>query len=125
MLNMSRNLDDAIFVAGHRGMVGSAIVRRLRALGYRNILTATRAELDLLDQRAVHAYLAQARPDYIFIAAAKVGGIAANNEYRADFLYDNLVIEANRDPRRAPGRRAAADVPWLELHLPARLPAAD
>ena len=95
MLNMSRNLDDAIFVAGHRGMVGSAIVRRLRALGYRNILTATRAELDLLDQRAVHAYLAQARPDYIFIAAAKVGGIAANNEYRADFLYDNLVIEAN------------------------------
>jgi GDP-L-fucose synthase len=76
-------------------MVGSAIVRRLRALGYQNILTAPRAELDLLDQRAVHAYLAQARPDYIFIAAAKVGGIAANNEYRADFLYDNLVIEAN------------------------------
>jgi len=84
-----------IFVTGHRGMVGSAIVRRLQAGGYDKLLLRTRAELDLLDQRAVHAFLAEERPDYIFIAAAKVGGIQANNQYRADFLYQNLVIETN------------------------------
>ncbi|ACB32899.1 NAD-dependent epimerase/dehydratase [Leptothrix cholodnii SP-6] len=84
-----------IYVTGHRGMVGSAIVRRLQSLGYSNILTRTHAELDLLDQRAVHAFLADEKPDYIFIAAAKVGGIQANNLYRADFLYQNLLIEAN------------------------------
>jgi GDP-L-fucose synthase len=84
-----------IFVAGHRGMVGSALVRRLHAGGYGNVVTRTRAELDLLDQRAVHAFVDQERPDYIFIAAAKVGGIQANNEFRADFIYQNLVIEAN------------------------------
>ncbi|PXW93251.1 GDP-L-fucose synthase [Sphaerotilus hippei] len=84
-----------IYVTGHRGMVGSAIVRRLQAAGYQNILTRTHAELDLLDQRAVHAFLAAEQPDYIFIAAAKVGGIQANNVYRADFLYQNLLIEAN------------------------------
>jgi len=84
-----------ILVTGHRGMVGSAIVRRLERGGYANLLTAARAELDLLDQRAVHAYLAEHKPDYIFIAAAKVGGIQANNVYRADFLYQNLMIEAN------------------------------
>lgn len=84
-----------IFVAGHRGMVGSALVRRLKAGGYSNVLTRTHAELDLLDQRAVQAFLADARPDYIFLAAAKVGGIQANNVYRADFLYQNLLIEAN------------------------------
>ena len=84
-----------IFVTGHRGMVGSAILRRLERGGYANLLTATRAELDLLDQRAVHAFLAEQRPDYLFIAAAKVGGIQANNVYRADFLYQNLMIEAN------------------------------
>ena len=84
-----------IYVTGHRGMVGSAIVRRLQALGYSNLITRTHAELDLLDQRAVHAYLAQEKPDYVFIAAAKVGGIQANNLYRADFLYQNLLIEAN------------------------------
>jgi GDP-L-fucose synthase len=84
-----------IFVAGHRGMVGSAIVRRLQSTGHADILTRTRAELDLLDQRAVHAYLAETQPDYIFIAAAKVGGILANNQFRADFLYQNLMIEAN------------------------------
>ena len=84
-----------IFVTGHRGMVGSAIVRRLHAAGHANLLLRTHAELDLLDQRAVHAFLQQERPDYIFIAAAKVGGIQANNLYRADFLYQNLMIEAN------------------------------
>lgn len=87
--------DARIFVAGHRGMVGSALVRRLQDGGYTNLLTATRAELDLLDQRAVHAWLATHRPDYLFIAAAKVGGIQANNVHRAEFLYQNLMIEAN------------------------------
>jgi len=84
-----------IYVTGHRGMVGSALVRRLQAGGYTNVITRTHAELDLLDQAAVHAFLAAERPDYIFIAAAKVGGIQANNTYRADFLYQNLLIEAN------------------------------
>jgi GDP-L-fucose synthase len=89
------NLDSKIFIAGHRGMVGSALLRRLHAGGYTNVVTASRAELDLLDQRAVHAWLAERRPDYCFIAAAKVGGIQANNTYRAEFLYQNLMIEAN------------------------------
>jgi GDP-L-fucose synthase len=89
------NLDAKIHVTGHRGMVGSAIVRRLQALGYTNIVTRTHAELDLLDQRAVHDFMAAEKPDYVFIAAAKVGGIQANNQYRADFLYQNLLIEAN------------------------------
>ena len=84
-----------IFVTGHRGMVGSAIVRRLRADGYGNLLLRTREELDLLDQRAVHSFLAEQQPDYVFIAAAKVGGIHANNQFRADFLYQNLAIECN------------------------------
>ena len=84
-----------IFVAGHRGMVGSALVRRLQAGGYSQVLTASRQELDLLDQHAVHAWLQENKPDYLFIAAAKVGGIHANNTYRAEFLYQNLMIEAN------------------------------
>lgn len=89
------NKDAKIFIAGHKGMVGSAIVRNLQAKGYTNILTQTRQELDLLDQKAVQAYLKAEQPEYIFIAAAKVGGIQANNIYRADFLYQNLMIEAN------------------------------
>src|SRR3982751_1279968 len=84
-----------IFVAGHQGMVGSAIVRRLHAEGFQQLVTRTHAELDLLDQRAVSDFLAEERPDYIVIAAAKVGGIQANNTYRADFIYQNLMIEAN------------------------------
>ena len=84
-----------IYVTGHRGMVGSAIVRRLASGGYTNVLTRTRDQLDLLDQRAVMTFLAAEKPDYIFIAAARVGGIQANNLYRADFLYQNLLIEAN------------------------------
>lgn len=84
-----------IFVAGHRGMVGSAIVRTLQAKGYADLVTRTRSELDLLDQRAVHDFLQAEKPDYIFIAAAKVGGIHANNTQRADFIYQNLQIESN------------------------------
>jgi GDP-L-fucose synthase len=87
--------DSKILVTGHRGMVGSAIVRRLKDAGYANILTRSRDQLDLLDQGAVRSFLADTKPDYIFIAAAKVGGIQANNLYRADFLYENLVIECN------------------------------
>ncbi len=86
------NREAKIFVAGHQGMVGSAIVRRLRAGGYDNLLLRTHAELDLLDQRAVHDFLAEQQPQFIFVAAAKVGGIEANNRYRADFLYQNLVM---------------------------------
>lgn len=84
-----------IYVAGHNGMVGSAIVRRLQAGGYTNLITASRKELDLTDQGAVHAFMAREKPEYVFLAAAKVGGIHANNTYRADFIYDNLMIEAN------------------------------
>ena len=89
------NKENKIFVCGHRGMVGSALVRCLRAQGYSKILTRSRDELDLLDQQAVRNFLITEKPDYIFIAAAKVGGIHANNVYRADFLYQNLMIEAN------------------------------
>src|SRR5690606_11358664 len=87
--------DAPIYVAGHRGMVGSAIVRRLRAGGYTNIVVRTRQELDLLDGTAVSAFLAAERPAYIFDAAAKVGGIHANNAYRGEFLYQNLAIQTN------------------------------
>lgn len=85
----------AVFVAGHRGMVGSAIVRRLQALGCSNILTASRAELDLGCQSAVRAFFRDHQVDQVVLAAAKVGGIRANNTYPADFLFDNLMIEAN------------------------------
>lgn len=84
-----------ILVAGARGMVGSALVRTLRAKGYHRILAPTRDELNLMDQGAVHSYLRAQKPVYIYIAAAKVGGIHANNTYRADFLYDNLSIQNN------------------------------
>lgn len=84
-----------IFICGHRGMVGSAISRRLRSAGYKNILERSRNELNLLDQAAVHQFLKIEQPNYIFIAAAKVGGIQANNLYRADFAYENLMIASN------------------------------
>ncbi|ALT76201.1 GDP-L-fucose synthase family protein [Paucibacter sp. KCTC 42545] len=89
------NLDAKIFVTGHRGMVGSALVRCLQSKGFKNIVTRARQDLDLLNQAAVHNFLAAEQPDYMFIAAAKVGGIHANNVYRADFLYQNLQIECN------------------------------
>lgn len=84
-----------IFVAGHRGMVGSGIVRKLQSEGHTQIVTRSRAELDLLDQKAVHAFFRDHRIDAVFLAAAKVGGIHANNAYPADFLYENLMIAAN------------------------------
>ncbi len=84
-----------IYVAGHRGLVGSAIMRRLAAGGYTNIITRTHAELDLTDQAAVRNFYAAEKPDYVFLAAARVGGIHANNTYPADFIYQNLMIESN------------------------------
>src|SRR5665647_2052029 len=82
-----------IYVAGHRGMVGSAIVRRLQQAGYNNLLLRTRQELPLTDKQAVDTFFATERPDYVFMAAAKVGGIHANNTYPVDFLRENLLIE--------------------------------
>ena len=87
--------DARIFVAGHRGLAGSAIVRNLAAKGYGNLVLRTRAELDLLDQSAVRRFFVEERPTYVFLAAAKVGGIHANAAYPADFLYENLAMECN------------------------------
>ena len=87
--------DSKIFVAGHRGMVGSAIVRELRRQGYVNIITRTHAGLDLTDQRAVEEFFAAERPEYVFLAAAKVGGIVANSKAPADFMYVNMMLEMN------------------------------
>lgn len=92
---MERDLDVNVFVAGHRGMVGSAIVRRLRYLGYKNILTAQRKNLDLVDQAAVSSFFKLEGVGQVYLAAAKVGGIHANNTYPAEFIYQNLMIEAN------------------------------
>lgn len=84
-----------IYVAGHKGMVGSAIVRKLRAEGYNNLVLKSSTELDLRNQSAVEKFFQTEKPEYVFLAAAKVGGIMANNTYRADFLYENLMIESN------------------------------
>ena len=89
------NPDSKIFVAGHRGMVGSAIVRRLQQRGYRNLVLRTHAELDLRRQEAVEQFFAAERPEYVFVAAAKVGGIVANQSALADFMYDNMIMEMN------------------------------
>jgi GDP-L-fucose synthase len=89
------NKGDKIYIAGHRGMVGSAIMRKLAAEGFTNIVTRTSAELDLRNQQAVTDFFALEKPDYVFLAAAKVGGIVANNTYRAEFIYDNLMMESN------------------------------
>lgn len=86
---------DKIYVAGHSGLVGSALMRRLEKGGYSNIVTRTHAELDLKDQRAVAEFFAQEKPDHVFLAAAKVGGIVANNTYPAEFIYQNLMIQSN------------------------------
>lgn len=84
-----------IYIAGHRGMVGSAVLRRLQSAGYANFITRTSRELDLRNQQAVQDFFAEEKPDYVFLAAAKVGGILANNTYRGEFLYDNLMIQNN------------------------------
>ncbi|HSQ45210.1 MAG TPA: GDP-L-fucose synthase [Ginsengibacter sp.] len=89
------NTTDKIYVAGHRGMVGSAIVRKLRSDGFNNIIEKTSSELDLRNQESVNKFFENNKPDYVFLAAAKVGGIMANNTYKAEFLYDNLMIESN------------------------------
>ena len=89
------NKQDKIYIAGHRGMVGSAIMRKLEREGYNNLLLRSSEELDLRDSAAVHLFFEKEKPAYVFLAAAKVGGIMANNTYRADFLYENLMIETN------------------------------
>ena len=89
------NKNDKIYIAGHRGMVGSAIERLLKKEGYTNLITRTSKELDLRNQQAVNDFFATEKPDYVFMSAAKVGGILANNIYRAEFIYDNLMIELN------------------------------
>jgi GDP-L-fucose synthase len=95
MNNTKFDSDIKIYVAGHRGLVGSAIVRNLEKKGYRNILARTHAELDLADQAATKAFFARERPEYVFLAAARVGGILANNRYPAEFIHENLVIQSN------------------------------
>ena len=92
---MSKDLNQKIYIAGHRGMVGSAIVRNLKAKGFNNILTRTHAELDLTNQDAVQKFFETERPDQVYLAAAKVGGIHANNTYPAEFIYDNLMVQNN------------------------------
>jgi GDP-L-fucose synthase len=87
--------DSKIFVSGHRGMVGSAIVRNLEKRGYKNIITQTSTELDLRNQKSVAEFFEKEKPEYVFLCAAKVGGIHANNIYRAEFIYDNLMIQTN------------------------------
>src|SRR5690242_2278951 len=86
---------DKIYIAGHKGLVGSAIQRALTAQGYSNFVTKSSSELDLRNQQATEDFFAQNKPDYVFLAAAKVGGIYANNIYRADFIFDNLRIQDN------------------------------
>ena len=88
-------LHSKIYVAGHRGMVGSAIVRELKKQGYYNIITRTHSELDLCNQQAVNDFFANEKPEYVFVAAAKVGGIVANQSALADFMYDNMILEMN------------------------------
>jgi GDP-L-fucose synthase len=89
------NKTDKIYIAGHRGMVGSAIVRKLQKEGFNNLLLRTSAELDLRNQLAVQDFMQQEKPDHVFVAAAKVGGILANNIYRAEFIYENIMIQSN------------------------------
>ena len=92
---ITMNKSDKIYVAGHRGLVGSALVRNLEGKGYNNLLKRTHAELDLTDEKAVAEFFRSEKPDYVFLAAAKVGGIHANNTYPAEFIRDNLAIQNN------------------------------
>ncbi len=114
-----------IFVAGHRGLVGSAIVRELGRLGHGNLILRSSADLDLRNQAAVDAFFGDQRPEYVFLAAAKVGGIHANDTYPADFLRDNLQIQTNVIDSAWRKRRYEAVLPRVELHLPETCAAAD
>src|SRR4051794_40683549 len=89
------NKEDKIYVAGHRGMVGSSIVRKLKAEGFNNLILRTSKELDLRHQHGVNIFFSEQKPDYVFLAAARVGGIIANSSYKADFIYENLMIQNN------------------------------
>ena len=95
---MQHDKDARVFVAGHKGMVGSAIIRQLYAIGYKNVLTADRSSLDLHDQRAVLEWFSTHKPDQVYLAAAKVGGIHANNTFPAEFIYQNLMIPCTPNP---------------------------
>ena len=108
-----------IYVAGHGGMVGSAIVRCLQSRGYVNILTRSHAELELTDQAQVRAFFAKERPDEVYVAAAKVGGIHANNTYPAEFIYSNLMVRGEPDPRVVAYQGQQVAVPGFQLHLSA------
>ena len=108
-----------IYVAGHRGMVGSAIVRELKRQGYENIITRTHKELDLCRQDAVEAFFAEEKPEYVFLAAAKVGGIVANQEALADFMYDNMTLEMNVIHSAWKNGCKKTGISWILLHLPA------
>lgn len=114
-----------IYVAGHRGLVGSAIMRRLRAEGFENIVTRSHAELDLTNQEQVDAFFAQEKPEYVFLAAAKVGGIMANKTYPAEFIYKNLMIGCNvvEASYRQRGQKTVES--WFFVHLSAAGAAAD
>ena len=89
------DLESKIYIAGHKGLVGSAILRRLKNIGYKNLIYIDKSKLDLLDQKKVFNFLKRKKPDFIFIAAAKVGGILANNNFKGDFIYQNLTIQNN------------------------------
>ena len=95
MQNKTTLVNSKIYVAGHRGLVGSAIIRKLQKLGYDNILTRTSKELDLCIQKDVDEFFALEKPDFVFLAAAKVGGIKANSDYPAEFIYSNVMIQTN------------------------------
>jgi GDP-L-fucose synthase len=94
-INIIMNSTSRIFVAGHNGMVGSSIVRLLKKEGFSNIITLSRTELDLIDQQQVNSFFERVKPEFVFLAAARVGGIKANNDFRADFIYQNLMIQTN------------------------------
>ena len=116
---MTLDRDAAFYVAGHRGMVGGAVVRALKARGHGRVVTATRAEADLTDFAAVEALFVREKPAYVALAAAKVGGILANDRFGGDFIRENLQIQTNVIDA-APTRRAPLRLPRLELHLSAR-----
>ena len=100
IIKIKMQANSKIYIAGHRGMVGSAMHRKLTKEGFTNIVVRTSTELDLTNQQAVADFFSKEKPEYVFLAAAKVGGIVANNTYRADFIYENLMIAASRRPER-------------------------